>query len=293
MQKLLKCVLHPRNIPLQALSKPLFQTFKETIINKILDFVFKYDTSLKLSENENENEDQLLKEIITSIKKGKNQNNLAQITKENKINNINCLSNENLNKEINNKEYISDDQLSRYSLSSTSSEFNGLSNLKNKKNVIKIIEDSSDDEKSTNSNCTRAKSLINSPPQINPEKIVLIYKTLYYLELNEKLSEEQIEKIMNINKITDYDTKKAVQKISSLKDNKDMQIENYILRKNVCIKLYKIFHIIFKELNLDDNDLQNFCKYIEYKARIIDISMKDKYKNYIKDLFKAINIKTH
>ena len=247
---------------------------------------------MKLDENEKVNIDQLLKEILTSIKKKNKKYNLTQISKVNKIDKINFLNDANLKKDLSFKEDIFNDQLSRYSLSSTSSEFH--SNIKIKKNyIVKIIDDKSDDEKSTNSNYTRTKTIVSSPPQINTEKIILIYKTLYYLELSQKLSEEQIENIMNINQITDYDTKETIQKIYSLKDNNDIEIENRILRKNVCLKLYMIFHVIFKELNFNDEDIQNFCKYIEYKARVIDNSMKDKYKNYIKDLFKAINIKIH
>ena len=92
---------------------------------------------------------------------------------------------------------------------------------------------------------------------------------------------------LNKNCINNEDIIEQIKKISKIKCNKD-KIKKYELRKKICIKLYNIFVILLKRLNISKIDIQKLCIGIECKARNYDNEMSTNYKNYISDIFKII-----
>ena len=90
------------------------------------------------------------------------------------------------------------------------------------------------------------------------------------------------------------DKENAVKKIKSLNTNEKEKIkcedEKLILRKNVCIKLYKALSFALKKLNFSTNEVKKICLYIEKKARSQDNNMGIKYKDYVKNILKKLSL---
>jgi len=74
-----------------------------------------------------------------------------------------------------------------------------------------------------------------------------------------------------------------------IKKNENVNIKKNYLRRMVCLKLYKAMQFALKNFNLDNNEIKVICLYLEIQGRILDNSMGDKYKEYIKYIFKKIS----
>ena len=151
---------------------------------------------------------------------------------------------------------------------------NSFSNIKkNHKNKVETNEESIED------------SSHGSKLEENKSKIIIT--PLDQLSLFELFN--SFEKNNNINKncINNDDILEQIKKISKIKCNND-NIKKSELRKKVCLKLYNVFEILLKKLNISKIDIQNLCIGIECKARNYDNEMSTNYKNYITDIFKLI-----
>ena len=87
--------------------------------------------------------------------------------------------------------------------------------------------------------------------------------------------------------ITNDDIIKIMINISKIKCNND-KIKDCFLRRKVCLKLYNLFDVLLKNMNLPKNDIKKLCIGIENKARNYDNEMSTTYKNYISHIFKLI-----
>ena len=87
--------------------------------------------------------------------------------------------------------------------------------------------------------------------------------------------------------ITNDDIIKIIKNISKIKCNNN-KIKDCFLRRKVCLKLYNLFDVLLKNMNLPKNDIKKLCIGIENKARNYDNEMSTTYKNYISHIFKLI-----
>ena len=87
--------------------------------------------------------------------------------------------------------------------------------------------------------------------------------------------------------ITNDDIIKIIKNISKINCNNN-KIKDCFLRKKVCLKLYNLFKVLLKNMNLSKNDIKKLCIGLENKARNYDNEMSTTYKNYINHLFKLI-----
>ena len=87
--------------------------------------------------------------------------------------------------------------------------------------------------------------------------------------------------------ITNDDIIKIIKNISKIKCNNN-KIKDCFLRRKVCLKLYNLFDVLLKNMNLPKNDIKKLCLGIENKARNYDNEMSSTYKNYISHIFKLI-----
>ena len=98
----------------------------------------------------------------------------------------------------------------------------------------------------------------------------------------------------NINNENDnYDEKlrnKITQMENDIETNKNIEIKNRYLRKMVCLKLYKALHFALKNFALDEKQIKHICLYIEIQGRILDMSMGQKYKEFIETILKGISV---
>ena len=85
-----------------------------------------------------------------------------------------------------------------------------------------------------------------------------------------------------------YNEIKLLTNCSIKNNNNNNNIKSPYLRKRICLKLYKIFSVLLKSINLKDKEIKNICIAIEKKGREIDNDMSDNYKNYINEFFKII-----
>ena len=82
---------------------------------------------------------------------------------------------------------------------------------------------------------------------------------------------------------------KITQMENDIQNNKNIEIKNRYLRKMVCLKLYKALHFALKNFALDEEQIKHICLYIEIQGRILDISMGQKYKEFIETILKGIS----
>ena len=85
---------------------------------------------------------------------------------------------------------------------------------------------------------------------------------------------------------------KDIEKLCQVDNYEEMNsdVKKYELRKNVLMKLFKAFNIIFKKYKLSKKQIQNWCLNVEYIGRVIDSSMSTQYKLFILNLLKKISM---
>jgi hypothetical protein len=152
--------------------------------------------------------------------------------------------------------------------------FSNNSIKKNHKNKMETNEESIEDS-SNGSKFEENKSKINITP-LNQLSLFELFNSF-----------ENNNNNLNKNSINNDDIIEQIKKISKIKCNND-NIKKSELRKKVCLKLYNVFEILLKKLNISKSDIQNLCIGIECKARNYDNEMSTNYKNYITDIFKLI-----
>ncbi len=106
-------------------------------------------------------------------------------------------------------------------------------------------------------------------------------------ELLNSLDDNNILDLNMKETITNDDIIKIMINISKIKCNND-KIKDCFLRRKVCLKLYNLFDVLLKNMNLPKNDIKKLCLGIENKARNYDNEMSSTYKNYISHIFKLI-----
>ena len=112
------------------------------------------------------------------------------------------------------------------------------------------------------------------------------------LDVKNGTNEENID-LGNNNENDKCDEKlrsKISQMENDLENNKNIEIKNRYLRKMVCLKLYKALHFALKNYSLDEEQIKHICLYIEIQGRISDISMGQKYKEFIETILKRISV---
>ena len=110
---------------------------------------------------------------------------------------------------------------------------------------------------------------------------------------NNNKDTENSTNIINKKEINELDKEALKLKINELNNvlkNTNVDIRNKYLRRMVCIKLYKALKFSLKFFNLKKSDLKIVCLYIELQGRIIDNTMKNRYKEFIGNIFKNISI---
>ena len=83
---------------------------------------------------------------------------------------------------------------------------------------------------------------------------------------------------------------KIIQMENDIENNKNIEIKNRYLRKMVCLKLYKALHFALKNFALDEEQIKHICLYMEIQGRILDMSMGQKYKEFIETILKRISV---
>ena len=121
-----------------------------------------------------------------------------------------------------------------------------------------------------------------------PELIKLLDITNY----NKKEDDENcINEDVDINIKDNEKLKQRILELENeIENNKEIEVKNSYLRKIVCLKLYKALHFALKNLELDESHIKHICMYIEIQARIIDMSMGLKYKEFIENVLKRISV---
>jgi len=293
--KFQKYLNNPRNIQTEISNKKNFIDLNDFLNKKIIDTLFDYTLISNSILNEDkkdklllEEEQNIIDEIINKFETkniNKNINGVKQNEKdfyENEINNDNYLI-------INNNKYINS-YISTVSNSTSksnsiiSSTNNSCQSSTHKKNINIFSED---DEKSL---ILLTKDAKHEYEQINNENKIYI-KRMNNIKIYNFLN--SIDEKDNYNLKIKISKKQVIQKFEEvIKDEIDeydkLNVINNYLRKNACLKLYKVFSFIFKKYKIKESKIKNFCKYIEYKARKKDYNMGTKYKQFIINFLKKI-----
>ena len=159
---------------------------------------------------------------------------------------------------------------------------------KEKNKSIKKLSESEDDKSSSfgskQTKVTQTQSEEKPKPKLN-------IGLLNYSGLNNLLNINN-NNINNNNELSEMKKEIINQRIKEIQEEikeGDTQVKNELLRKNVCLKLYKALHFAFKNLELKECEIKNICLYIEKQGRAIDSSMNEKYREFIENIFKKIS----
>ncbi len=186
----------------------------------------------------------------------------------------------NLNIEEQNIEYVNIEelikQIDNYNMELEQSSLSMSSTKKVNKNKIETNEKSIE-VSSSGSKYDENKSKVI----ITPLEQSSIFELLNSLDDNNNLDLNMKETITN------DDIIKIIKNISKIKCNNN-KIKDCFLRRKVCLKLYNLFDVLLKNMNLPKNDIKKLCLGIENKARNYDNEMSSTYKNYISHIFKLI-----
>jgi hypothetical protein len=186
----------------------------------------------------------------------------------------------NLNIEEQNIEYVNIEelikQIDNYNMELEQSSLSMSSTKKVNKNKIETNEKSIE-VSSSGSKYDENKSKVI----ITPLEQSSIFELLNSLDDNNNLDLNMKETITN------DDIIKIMKNISKIKCNNN-KIKDCFLRRKVCLKLYNLFDVLLKNMNLPKNDIKKLCLGIENKARNYDNEMSSTYKNYISHIFKLI-----
>ena len=186
----------------------------------------------------------------------------------------------NLNLEEQNIEFVNIEelikQIDNYNMELEQSSLSMSSTKKVNKNKIETNEKSIE-VSSSGSKYDENKSKVI----ITPLEQSSIFELLNSLDDNNNLDLNMKETITN------DDIIKIIKNISKIKCNNN-KIKDCFLRRKVCLKLYNLFDVLLKNMNLPKNDIKKLCLGIENKARNYDNEMSSTYKNYISHIFKLI-----
>jgi len=83
---------------------------------------------------------------------------------------------------------------------------------------------------------------------------------------------------------------KLSQCLESMKNNTSLSlpVRYHYMRRRVCYKLFIVFEILMRNMNVDHEILKNLAICLELKARNDDPDMGDGYKNCISSIFNKI-----
>jgi hypothetical protein len=186
----------------------------------------------------------------------------------------------NLNLEEQNIEFVNIEelikQIDNYNMELEQSSLSMSSTKKVNKNKIETNEKSIE-VSSSGSKYDENKSKVI----ITPLEQSSIFELLNSLDDNNNLDLNMKETITN------DDIIKIIKNISKINCNNN-KIKDCFLRKKVCLKLYNLFKVLLKNMNLSKNDIKKLCIGLENKARNYDNEMSSTYKNYISHIFKLI-----
>jgi hypothetical protein len=139
---------------------------------------------------------------------------------------------------------------------------------------------------------TNEESIISySGSKYDDNKSKVVITPLDQLSIFELLNSFENENNLNLNikeSINKDDIIKQMKNLSQIKSNNDNKIKDYYLRRTICLKLYNVFEVLFKNMNFSKNDIKNLCMGLECKARNCDNEMSSTYKNHINHIFKLI-----
>jgi hypothetical protein len=159
---------------------------------------------------------------------------------------------------------------------------------KEKHKSIKKLSESEDDKSSSfgskQTKATQTQSEEKPKPKLN-------IGLLNYSGLNNLLNINN-NNINNNNELSEMKKEIINQRIKEIEEEikeGETEVKNELLRKNVCLKLYKALHFAFKNLELKECEIKNICLYIEKQGRAIDSSMNEKYREFIENIFKKIS----
>ena len=251
--KLYKHVNNSRNFTPDISNKHSFASLKSEINEKIKDSLFD-DSSLFLSSSFNYfclnyNSKDLSKEGID------------------------------ISNSINNLSLMEDDEALR--------DANNMTKEKNKS--IKKLSESEDDKSSSFG--SKQTKVTQTQSEENKPKAKLNIGLLNYSSLNNLLNINN-NNINNNNELSEIKKEIINQRIKEIEEEVkegEKEVKNELLRKNVCLKLYKALHFAFKNLELKECETKNICLYIEKQGRTIDSSMNEKYREFIENIFKKIS----
>ena len=250
--KLYKHVNNSRNFTPDISNKHSFASLKSEINEKIKDSLFD-DSSLFLSSSFNY--------FCLNY-------NSKELSKEGM----------DISNSINNLSLMEDDEALRDTKNIT----------KEKHKSIKKLSESEDDKSSSfgskQTKVTQTQSEEKPKPKLN-------IGLLNYSGLNNLLNINN-NNINNNNELSEMKKEIINQRIKEIEEEikeGDIEIKNELLRKNVCLKLYKALHFAFKNLELKECEIKNICLYIEKQGRAIDSSMNEKYREFIENIFKKIS----
>jgi hypothetical protein len=187
----------------------------------------------------------------------------------------------NLNIEEQNIEYVNIEelikQIDNYNMELEQSSLSMSSTKKVNKNKIETNE--------------KSIEVSSSGSKYDENKSKVIITPLEQSSIFELLNSLDDNNILDINMketITNDDIIKIIKNISKIKCNNN-KIKDCFLRRKVCLKLYNLFDVLLKNVNVSKQDIENLCKAIECKARNFDNEMSTNYKNYISHIFKIIS----
>lgn len=264
--------------------------------NKIIETLFDINIIINSVINEEKKENIILEneqnEIYKLLNKIENNYNMNEYI----INGVKEKVKDIFEKEINN-----DNDNDNYKINNISTYINTSNNsVSNNNSIISSINNScQSNSNKKNIYCyeedEKSLSLLSKELKLENKEINKIYiseinnsKIFHFLNFIEQKGNKIIK--IKINK------EQVIEKINDIiNDNSnyeynDLDIKKIYLRKNVCIKLYKTFSLLFKRYNIDDKDIKKFCRIIENKARIIDYGMGNLYKEYIINILKNLSI---
>ena len=186
----------------------------------------------------------------------------------------------NLNLEEQNIEYVNIEelikQIDNYNMELEQSSLSMSSTKKVNKNKVETNE--------------KSIEVSSSGSKYDENKSKVIITPLDQSSIFELLNSLDDNNILDLNMketITNDDIIKIMKNISKIKCNNN-KIKDCFLRRKVCLKLYNLFDVLLKNMNLSKNDIKKLCIGLENKARNYDNEMSTTYKNYISHIFKLI-----
>lgn len=308
MIKLQKYINNSRTFQNDIINNQIFIDFNNFLNQKIIETLFDFNIISNSIINE-------AKKDILSLDEEQNEiENILNNIINNKKMNINCNINgvkendKDIDKDINNNNIFNiNNKLNASAYTYENIITNSTNNSNNNSNSNSMISSTnnscqssthkrtkvifSEDEKSLTLIC---KEIKNDNKDINTISISLLNNDQLYDFLNYVDDKENNYLKTDINKeniiqIFEEIISKYKNNFNESKNKDEYYIKNICLRKNVCLKLYKVFRFLFKKYKINGKKIKKFCKYIENKARMTDCEMGIKYKEYILNILKKLS----